>query len=110
MINVFGFVKPVLDWIGVSDAIGRHRQRVSLMVAFATELHELRFLLALVLLQVHSKLRTLDQGVLDLMRPIFLGYEERDGDDAALLAATKQLLARGDAAFIAIHNAPRADT
>lgn len=85
------------------DAIARRRRGAQILAILATELNELRFLITSVFLLVKSKLHTMDQAAIDLIKPIFLTYEG-DPDDVELLDASKQLLAEGDAAFIAIHN------
>jgi len=101
----------VLGWLlgtlspGISDAIGRARRRRAIRRVLATELHELRFMLALVLERMRSKLRTMDQAVLNLVRPILLAYRDNT-EDVAILEAAKKLLEKGDAVYIALHNAP----
>jgi len=106
-------VLVVLGWLlgtlspGIAESIGRAKRRRAILRVLATELHELRFKLALVLTRVRSKLRTMDQAMLDVVRPIVLGYGRDSEDDAGFMDATKKLLDKGDAAFIAVHNAPR---
>ncbi|HXM38263.1 MAG TPA: hypothetical protein VN908_06340 [Gemmatimonadales bacterium] len=90
---------------GIVDAIARKKRRVEFRQVVSTELHELRFLLALILIRVHGKLHTMNQEAVDLIRPILLEYKGH-ADDVALLDATKKLLGKGDASFIALHNAP----
>jgi len=95
---ILGLASPkAVDWLGRAD------RREELIGAIATELTELRFLVALVLQQLRSHLRSMDQATLDLIRPILLA-PTTDPGDAAHLDATKQLLALGDTAYIDLHN------
>lgn len=98
----FGWLLGTLS-PGVVEAIGKRKRRAELMLGFAAELSELRFRIVLVLTRLHSKLRTMDQGVLDITKPLLLSYRG-DREDSVALEGTKQLLARGDAAYIALHN------
>jgi len=102
-------VIPIADVLRVAAGwierkLGLRRQRAEILEAVGAELRELRFLLALVVSLIHTKLRTMNQSALDLIRPVILKYRG-DAGDQAYLEATKALLAKGDAAFIAIHNA-----
>ncbi len=99
-------LRAALDWMG--RKIGRRHHRAEIEGAIATELHELRFVLAGVLVLVHSKLHTMNQAVLDLIRPAILNYRG-DRADQGYVDATKTLLAKGDAAYIAFHNARPTD-
>ena len=90
---------------GIVDYIARRKRKHAFGQVLSTELHELRLLLALVLIRVHVKFRSMNQEALDLIRPVLLAYKGHTDDEAAM-AAAKTLLAKGDATFIAIHNAP----
>jgi hypothetical protein len=100
----------ILGWLlgalspGLAAAIERPKQRTELIVAVARELHEIRYLLAHVLVLLRSKLKTMDQATLDLIKPLLLEYKG-DEQDTEHLEATEKLLAAGDAAYIALHNA-----
>jgi hypothetical protein len=94
---------------GIVDYIARKRRKKAFAQVLSTELHELRLILALILIRVHVKFHSMNQESVDLMRPILLAYKGHV-DDAAALDATKKLLGKGDAAFIAIHNAPGGPT
>ena len=67
----------------------------------------MRYLLALALLGTRSKQQNLDQAALDIVKPLLLEYVGDDEDKAAQ-EATRTLLKAGDAAYIAMHNTPRA--
>lgn len=88
---------------GIADAIARRRRKAAFGQVLSTELHELRFLLALILIRVHVKFRSMNQESVDLIRPILLAYKGHPDDESALDAA-KKLLGQGDAAFIDIQN------
>jgi hypothetical protein len=94
-------LRLTVGWIG--KKVSRRRDRHEVLESIATELHELRFVLAGVLVLAHSKRHTMNQPVVDLIRPVMLAYKGNDGD-RAMVEATSKLLAQGDAAFIAAHN------
>ncbi len=101
MIGVDELFGVVVSW--VTKKLGRRQHRGEVLDAIALELHELRFTLTGVLILLHSKMHTMDQATVDLIRPTMLGYKGEGGDRALTQAATK-LLEQGDAAFIAAHN------
>lgn len=89
----------------VVDTIGRRRRRRDFVAVLTTELAELRFVIATVLLLVQSKRHAMDQATVDLIKPIYLDYRGH-ADDQPLLDTNRKLLAQGDAAFIVLHNLP----
>src|SRR2546428_8624186 len=99
----------ILGWLlgtlspGISESLARRSRRRELIKALAVELHELRYKLALILAQVRSKLGTVDQAMLDFTKPILFAYVG-DAEDAAMLDATKRLLAKCDSSYIALLN------
>jgi hypothetical protein len=94
------FSKPLTDWVE------RKRRRTELISVIATELHELRFIVTLVWVDLLGRFRTMDQRTLDIVKPILLDFQA-SGDDRIIVEGTRKLLESGDEVYIAGINLPK---
>jgi len=109
MVSPSALLLVVLGWLlgtlspSVVAAIARPTRRRELAQVIAAELQDLRLRAAMILVKMRGRVGHMDQAVLDLVRPIMLA-ESDDPGDRAYGEATRKLLERGDAVYIAAQN------
>jgi hypothetical protein len=96
---LLGVLSPTIE-----RAILRRRRRDELLRGLAHECHELRFTLANALFSTRRSMRELDQGTVDLVKPILLAYTGES--DSELVEGARELFATPAADLLSAVNNP----